>query len=126
MPRFLKGSGMHRTEQPHQHHRAPQFLKGGKILRHSQQAPAFQDEEVTEDDDACEDDVVAEVAGERHRGRGKRIRRHETGYNEAAQIKALECNILSAGLLLTSACPMRDLHQNSLALPEEAIFQLQR
>lgn len=126
MPRFLKGSGMHRAEQPHQQHRAPQFLKGGKPLRHSRQAPAIQDQEVSEEDDACEDDMVAEVAEERPRRRRKRIRRHEDGYNEAAQVKALECYILSAGLLLTSACHMCARHLNYLTLPENAQSRLQR
>ena len=102
-PRFLKGSGMHstQTEQTCRHQGGPQFLKGGKDLRRSQPAPALQEAEVAEEDDACEEELRAEVAREYRQARSrKRMRRHERGYNEAAQVKALECTILSAGMPL--------------------------
>ena len=98
-PRFLKGSGVPRTQQPREHQGAPRFLKGGKHLRHSQLAPPIEEEDLIEEDDACEDELQsAEILG-RPRRRRSRMRRHECGYNKAAQLKALECTVLSAGML---------------------------
>ena len=86
------------TEQTRRRQGPPQFLKGGRDLRRSQPAPALQEAEVVEEDDVCEDELHAEVAKEYRQARSrKRMRRHERGYNEAAQVKALECTILSAG-----------------------------
>ena len=101
-PNFLKGSGMPRARRQHQHQGCPKFLKGGKGQRQLEQRAfeaAFQWEESNEEEDAITEELHAEIAADcREERRKRRRRRHEGGYNEAAQIKALECTILSAGV----------------------------
>lgn len=98
----------------------PRFLKGGQ--HHSTPSQPSKDSaaSATEDEDdlyAGKDDELDTAVAELHADVGelhadmpgrphhwrhrKRMRRHENGYNEAAQIKALECTIVSAGKLLT-------------------------
>ncbi len=98
-PRFLKGSGVPRPQQPRKQQGPPQFLKGGGSRRHSKRAALILEDDTSEEDDAGEHvQQNAEVAEEPGRRR-TRMRRHEHGYNEEAQVKALECTILSAGML---------------------------
>ena len=61
---------------------------------------------MTEQDDEFEDQQQSAEVADEPRRRRSRMRRHERGYNEEAQTKALECTILSAGmpLLLPVAC----------------------
>ena len=105
-PRFLKGSCMPHLQQPRERQGPPKFLKGGKHLRHSRRTSAILEEDVTEQDDESEDQQQSAEVADEPRRRRSRMRRHERGYNEEAQTKALECTILSAGmpLLLPVAC----------------------
>ena len=95
-------------------------MKGGQHhITHSQPSKDSAASATEDEDDlyANEDDELDTAVAELHADVGKlhadmpgrphhwrhrkRMRRHENGYNEAAQIKALECTIVSAGKLLS-------------------------